>query len=223
MLVTLSGVCAVWAVAEFYAIGPRALMTASEADRKIDPEIDWSVPYEMLKSTSKWKFKDADTEFELGRLLWWRASVNLKDESLRKDLLDKSSHHLQKSIYYRRNWGRAWAELANVYFQQKNYLKAKRALLISIRRSPYEGTHQWMMLWTGFGLWNLLDWREKEDLIRLAEHVLLHGAPHTYSWVTDPAVAFGRENQIREAVVKNPLAHKRLVRKLEERDIHKEK
>lgn len=210
-----AGVSIQWAWAEFIAIGPRSLMEEA-ADSSIQlKDRDWLAPYSLITSSLSAKPADASLQYEAGRLAWWQGLHVAGAPEERLDWLAQSVGHLQQSVARRPTWGRAWAELANVYLQQGDYLQSRSALLKAMALEPYEGPTQWMMLWTGFAIWPMLLPDDREQFLRIADNAL---GNNMYNWVIDPAVEYRREDVLRDLIPSGHPLERHLQSRVKRRD-----
>lgn len=213
--VACAAISARWAWSDLVAVGPRSLME-EVADKRVPLKSrDWITPYRLIESSLGARPWDENLRFEAGRLAWWQALHVERDPQARSRWLGWSAEHLQAAVTGRPTWGLAWAELANVYLQQGDYLRARSALLKAMALEPNEGPTQWMMLWTGFAIWPMLLSDDRAQLLAIASNAL---ANNMYDWVIDPAVQFGRESVVRPLIPAGDSLHKHLTRLVKARD-----
>lgn len=183
-----------WAWADLVAGGPRALMEEA-ADTRIPLQSkNWSAPYDLLDRSLSSRPWDASLRYEAGRMAWWQGLHVAGEPEKRAKWLAIASQHLEAALLERPTWGKAWAELANVYLQQGDYLKSRIALLNAMALEPYEGPTQWMVLWTGFAIWPMLLSDDRAQFLYIARNALQN---NMYNWVLEPAVDYGREDELR--------------------------
>jgi len=198
-------VALLFCIAEIVAIGPRSLMQEFAVGAEMPYHQSWEAAYKTLSISSSIKPNDAELAFDMARISWWDAQD--ETDSRREAYLGRARKHLEKAVSQRPSWGRAWIELANVYLQSDQPFEAKKSLVAGIKYVPYEGHSQWMAMWTAFAVWDLLDWSEKQLVMKVVEHVLEYGVG---AWVIDPAVHYGRESLIIDMIPPQSRSQRRL-------------
>lgn len=214
----LAGLSAYWAWAELIAIGPRSFLDVAAKTKAPLQDTNWDPAYKLLTGSLAIKPGDASLQYAAGRLAW-RQGLHVMDKpDQRQRWLVTAQEHLQRALASRPTSGEAWAELANIYLQQRDYPGARLALNKAMALEPYEGSIQEMVFWTGFTLWPTLSEQERGVFLHIVQAALVN---KSYYWVIDPAVQYHHENVIADLVAGDAAAVRHMQSRIRDREKQK--